>query len=136
MPASSIILIGVCTPAFGIAGCFVWSDMQRRNGWSNKTVMILLAACLGIVPIYGCIGLLDVFERAGFRGLTSPGEVYGLAVFFGGNFNIHVSFNIEVVHAGFMYGAFQEYARDMYNELVPNSEKEKWGAFFSITDRV
>ena len=43
-------------------------------------ILIILAS---LVPAYGCLGFLPVFQRIGFGGLNSPNEVYGLAVYFG-----------------------------------------------------
>jgi hypothetical protein len=37
---------------------------------------------------------------------------------------------------GFVYGAFQAYARALYAELIPKGEEAKWYALFSITDKV
>ena len=37
---------------------------------------------------------------------------------------------------GFVYGAFQAYARAFYAELIPRGEEAKWYALFSITDKV
>lgn len=37
---------------------------------------------------------------------------------------------------GFVYGAFQAYARAFYAELIPKGEEAKWYALFSITDKV
>ena len=36
---------------------------------------------------------------------------------------------------GFVYGAFQGYARAFYAELIPKGEEAKWYALFSITDK-
>ena len=37
---------------------------------------------------------------------------------------------------GFVYGAFQAYARALYAELIPKGNEAKWYALFSITDKV
>jgi MFS-type transporter involved in bile tolerance (Atg22 family) len=37
---------------------------------------------------------------------------------------------------GFVYGAFQAYARAFYAELIPRGEEAKWYALYSITDKV
>lgn len=83
MPPSSLILIGVLTPSFGILGSLIWPLIQRRNNLSNQKVLLLLVAFVGLVPIYGCLGFLDVFKQVGFGGLTTPGEMYILAIYFG-----------------------------------------------------
>ncbi|CAL1702568.1 unnamed protein product [Somion occarium] len=99
MPASSLILIGVITPTSGIIGSLVWPMIQRRLGWSNIRVLVTL-------------------HSVKFGGLTTPGEMYALAVYFGS-----------------VYGAFQGYARAFYSELIPPGEEARWYGLFSITDK-
>jgi len=53
-----------------------------------------------------------------FVGLTTPGEMFGLAVIFGS-----------------VYGAFQGYARAFHGELIPRGEAARWYGLFSITDK-
>jgi len=118
MPASSLILVGVMVPTFGIIGSLVWPHLQRRLGLGNLRIVIILVILASLVPAYGCLGFLSVFQRIGFGGLNSPNEIYGLAVYF-----------------GFVYGAFQAYARAFYAELIPKGEEAKWYALFSITDK-
>lgn len=48
----------------------------------------------------------------------------------------HRSVPLTAVLVGFVYGAFQAYARAFYAELIPRGEEAKWYALFSITDKV
>ncbi|KAL1730204.1 autophagy-related protein 22-like protein [Schizophyllum commune] len=114
MPPSSLIIIGVLSPLSGIAGALVWPAIQRRLGWSNLRVLITLVVGVSLIPAYGCIG----FAGMKVGGLTTPGEMYGLAVVFGS-----------------VYGAFQSYARAFYAELLPPGEEARWYGLFSITDK-
>ena len=84
MPPSSLILIGALTPTAGILGSLAWPALQRRLGWSNLRVLGVLVAMASAIPAYGCLGFLPVFQRASvkFGGLTTPGEMYVLAVYF------------------------------------------------------
>jgi len=118
MPASSLILIGVIVPTFGIIGSLAWPYLQRRLGFGNLKMVMILVILASLVPAYGCLGFLPVFQRIGFGGMNNPNEMYGLAVYF-----------------GFVYGAFQAYARAFYAELIPKGEEAKWYALFSITDK-
>ncbi|KAH9850972.1 autophagy-type protein 22 [Lenzites betulinus] len=120
MPPSSLILIGALTPTAGILGSLVWPMVQRRAGWSNLRVLVVLVAMASAIPAYGCLGFLPVFQRGSvkFGGLTTPGEMYVLAVYFGA-----------------IYGAFQGYARAFYAEFIPPGEEARWYALFSITDK-
>jgi len=90
-------------------------------------VQILMASA---IPLYGCLGFLPIFEgppppentvsvqKLRFGGLTTPEEMFVLAVYF-----------------GFVYGAFQGYARAFYAELIPPGEAARWYGLFSITDK-
>lgn len=121
MPPTSLILIGTITPVAGIAGSLVWPALQRRCGWSNLRVLVTLVVLASLLPAYGCLGFLRPFREGNvkFGGLTTPGEMYALAVYFGS-----------------VYGAFQGYARAFYSELIPHGEEARWYALFSITDKV
>ncbi|KAG1743881.1 autophagy-related protein 22-like protein [Suillus lakei] len=94
MQASSLVLIGAITPLSGIIGSLISPILQRKFMWSN-------------LP-----------RSARFGGLTTQGEMFGLAVYF-----------------GFAYGAFQSYARAFYAELLPPGEEARWYGLFSITDK-
>ncbi|KAI8977803.1 autophagy-type protein 22 [Trametes punicea] len=120
MPPSSLILIGALTPTAGILGSLIWPMIQRRAGWSNLRVLVVLVAMASAIPAYGCLGFLPVFQKGSvkFGGLTTPAEMYVLAVYFGS-----------------VYGAFQGYARAFYAEFIPPGEEARWYALFSITDK-
>ncbi|KAI9068943.1 MFS general substrate transporter [Trametes sanguinea] len=120
MPPSSLILIGALTPTAGILGSLIWPAIQRRAGWSNLRVLVVLVAMASAIPAYGCLGFLPVFREGSikFGGLTTPAEMYVLAVYFGS-----------------VYGAFQGYARAFYAEFIPPGEEARWYALFSITDK-
>ncbi|KAL7278222.1 hypothetical protein ACG7TL_008197 [Trametes sanguinea] len=120
MPPSSLILIGALTPTAGILGSLIWPAIQRRAGWSNLRVLVVLVVMASAIPAYGCLGFLPVFREGSvkFGGLTTPAEMYVLAVYFGS-----------------VYGAFQGYARAFYAEFIPPGEEARWYALFSITDK-
>ncbi|KAI0072609.1 autophagy-type protein 22 [Panus rudis PR-1116 ss-1] len=120
MPASSLILVGVITPTSGIIGSLIWPKLQRWFKWTNLRVLVTLVVLASVIPAYGCLGFLKIFQQEGvkFGGLTTPGEIYALAVYFGS-----------------VYGAFQGYARAFYSELIPPGEEARWYGLFSITDK-
>lgn len=84
MPPSSLILIGIISPVSGIAGSLLWPHVQRRCGWSNLRILVTLVCLASLLPAYGCLGFLKVFREGHikFGGLTTPGEMYALAVYF------------------------------------------------------
>lgn len=83
MPSSSLVLIGAITPACGILGSLVFPALQRRFGWSNLYVLVLLVLLVSCIPAYGCLGFVPFVRRLRVGGLTTPGEMFGLAVYFG-----------------------------------------------------
>ncbi|KAH8829251.1 autophagy-type protein 22 [Flagelloscypha sp. PMI_526] len=122
MPASSLIIVGALAPTFGIVGSLTLPVVQRRFKWSNLRALVTLVLIGSLIPAYGCLGFLPFFKTgdggATFGGLTTPAEMYALAVVFGS-----------------VYGAFQGYARALYAELIPPGEEARWYALFSITDK-
>ncbi|KAF8197141.1 MFS general substrate transporter [Pholiota molesta] len=118
MSPSALILIGVLTPTSGIAGSLLWPVLQRKFGWTNLKVLVILVILASMIPLYGCLGFV-VQGRARFGGLTTQGEMFALAVYFGS-----------------VYGAFQGYARAFYAELLPPGEEARWYGLFSITDKL
>ncbi|THG98828.1 hypothetical protein EW145_g7361 [Phellinidium pouzarii] len=128
MSASALILVGLLVNTAGILGALVWPRVQRRLQWSNQRVLIVLVVMCSVIPAYGCLGFLPVFRdteadadlltTARIGGLTTQGEMFGLAVYF-----------------GTVYGAFQGYARAFYAELIPSGEEARWYALYSITDK-
>ncbi|TFK51344.1 autophagy-type protein 22 [Heliocybe sulcata] len=122
MPASSLILIGIITPFSGILGSLMVPMLQRRFHFTNLNILVTLVIIASAIPAYGCLGFLPVFNqgRVKFGGLTTPGEMFGLAVYFGS-----------------VYGSFQSYARAFYADLIPPGEEARWWVYglFSITDK-
>lgn len=126
MSAGALVIVGLLVNASGVLGALVWPRLQRRFKWENKRVLIVLVSLCSLIPLYGCLGFLPFLHEEGANlltttrvgGLTTPGEMYGLAVFF-----------------GTVYGAFQAYARAFYAELVPRGEEARWYALYSITDK-
>lgn len=121
MPPSSLILIGVLAPTFGIIGSLIVPRVQHALKLTNLSVLVLLVIGVSFIPIYGCLGFIPVFRDGNvkFGGLTTPGEMFVLAAYFGS-----------------LYGAFQGYARAFFAELIPAGEEARWFALFSITDKV
>ena len=84
MPATSLVVIGIISPLAGIAGSLVWPMFQRRFAWSNLRILVMLVCLASLLPAYGCLGFLSVFRggHVRFGGLTTPAEMYVLAMYF------------------------------------------------------
>lgn len=86
MKPPALILIGILAPTSGIVGSLIWPILQRRFAWTNLKVLIILVVMISAIPAYGCLGFLSVFHGTGkvkFGGLTTQGELFGMAVYFG-----------------------------------------------------
>lgn len=91
MGATSLMLIAAITPAAGILGAVLWPVAQRKLDMSNLRALVVLVGMAAVIPAYACLGFLpffkgtDTVETTGlkFGGLTTPGEMYVLAVYFG-----------------------------------------------------
>lgn len=83
MEPFSLVLIGAIAPASGILGSLVFPTLQRRFRWSNRHVLVLLVLFVSCIPAYGCLGFLPFVKRMQVGGLTTPGEMFGLAACFG-----------------------------------------------------
>lgn len=133
MPASSLILIGVLVPSAGILGSLLWPRLQRRLAWTNLHALTLLVVLAALIPLYGCLGFLwgVIGWKVRFGGLTSPEEMFVIAIYFGEIFE-HILFgNLEgrlcsSAVSGSLYGAFQSYARTVFAELIPPGEEARW----------
>ena len=83
MDASSPVLIGAITPASGILGSLVFPALQRRCGRFNLQVLVLPVVLMSCIPAYGCLGFVLFVRRLKDEGLTTPREMFGLAVYLG-----------------------------------------------------
>jgi MFS-type transporter involved in bile tolerance (Atg22 family) len=94
MPPSSLILVGILTPLSGILGSLLWPKLQRKLDWSNLKILVLLVVLASVIPAYGCLGFFFKGRHTSdspealrvevkFGGLTTPREMFGLAVIFG-----------------------------------------------------
>ena len=137
MAPSGLVLIGILAPLMGIVGSLAFPHIQRRLGWSNLRIVIFLALAVSCIPAYGCLGFIPfVKHNLPFGGLTTPGEMFGLAIYFGTYGWGVMSILMDLCWTGFAYGAFQGYARACYAELIPKGEEARWYALFAVTDKV
>lgn len=73
LPTSSLILIAALTPSAGIAGAISFPYLQRN-----------VLHCSNLRMLGGLVGLALLVPSYGLVGLRSEGEMYGVAVVFGG----------------------------------------------------
>jgi UMF1 family MFS transporter len=128
MKPSALILMGVVAPTSGILGSLLWPVLQRRYAWTNLKVIVILVVMASAIPAYGCLGFLEIFQGSAtrFGGLTTQGEMFGLAVYFGKILTYPFASAKHSFPLGSVYGAFQGYARAFYAELLPPGEEARW----------
>ena len=76
---------------------------------------------VSLVPAYGCLGFLSIFGGEGgarFGGLTTPGEMYALTVYFG-EFVIRTEILVNSLTVHQVY--CMEHSRDMLVRFMQNS---------------
>ncbi|KAF3902596.1 hypothetical protein ABW21_db0208124 [Orbilia brochopaga] len=109
--------IGVIMPISGVIGAFSWPKISNWAGWSVSQTILVCIALFALIPMYGLLGLLESVKHAGF-GLTRPGEMYALAIWF-----------------GFVLGGQGGYCRSLFAELLPRGSEAAFFALYAITDK-
>ncbi|KAF3936930.1 hypothetical protein ABW19_dt0207305 [Dactylella cylindrospora] len=117
MTPPELAAIGVIMPISGVIGAFSWPKISTWAGWSVSQTILICIALFAVIPLYGLMGLLGPVKRAGF-GLTRPGEMYALAIWF-----------------GFVLGGQGGYCRSLFSELLPRGSEAAFFALYAITDK-
>ncbi|KAK6539601.1 Autophagy protein 22 [Orbilia ellipsospora] len=117
MSPPQLAAIGVIMPVSGVIGAFSWPKISNYAGWSVSQTILVCISLFAAIPLYGLLGLMQSVKNAGF-GLTRPGEMYALAVWF-----------------GFVLGGQGGYCRSLFSELVPRGSEAAFFALYAITDK-
>ncbi|KAJ6261141.1 hypothetical protein Dda_3807 [Drechslerella dactyloides] len=117
MTPPELAAIGVIMPISGVIGAFSWPKISNWAGWSVSQTILVCIALFAVIPLYGLLGLLQFVKNAGF-GLTRPGEMYALAIWF-----------------GFVLGGQGGYCRSLFAELLPRGSEAAFFALYAITDK-
>ncbi|KAK6355049.1 Autophagy protein 22 [Orbilia brochopaga] len=117
MSPPELAAIGVIMPVSGVIGAFSWPKISNWAGWSVSQTILICIALFALIPLYGLLGLLGPVKNAGF-GLTRPGEMYALAIWF-----------------GFVLGGQGGYCRSLFAELLPRGSEAAFFALYAITDK-
>ena len=71
-----------------------------------------------IIPLYGLLGYIPLFQRLGFIGLQQAWEIYPIAV-------LH----------GIVMGGISSYARSVFAPLIPEGSEAAFFALYAVTDK-
>jgi UMF1 family MFS transporter len=118
MGTIAIALLSITSIGSGIVGAFAWPRIQRHFSMRPKSVLLCCVAGMEIIPLYGLLGFLPVFQRLGFIGLQKAWEIYPIAV-------LH----------GLVMGGISSYARSVYAPLIPEGSEAAFFALYAVTDK-
>ena len=119
---SGLAVIGILATSSGIIGAILWPRvltprLKFLHKSPHRTIIFILTLSL-MIPLYGLLGFLPVFQNLGFGGLVHKNEIYGVAFIF-----------------GFLYGGVQGYCRSFFAELVPRGMEANMFALYAVTDK-
>ncbi|EUC51056.1 hypothetical protein COCMIDRAFT_80448 [Bipolaris oryzae ATCC 44560] len=118
MSTIAIALLSITSIGSGIIGAFAWPHIQRHWALQPKTVLLCCVAGMEIIPLYGLLGYLPLFQRLGFIGLQRAWEIYPIAV-------LH----------GIVMGGISSYARSVFAPLIPEGSEAAFFALYAVTDK-
>ncbi|WWD06855.1 hypothetical protein V865_004952 [Kwoniella europaea PYCC6329] len=110
---SEIILIGILVQFAAITSSITVPKLQHRLTKTNFKILFMAVLAGGLIPIYACVGLM-----LGLRVLSTKGEMYVLATWF-----------------GLVFGPFLSYSRAVYTELIPPGHESTFFSLFAFTDK-
>jgi UMF1 family MFS transporter len=118
MSTIAVALLSITSIGSGVIGAFAWPKIAGRYGLQSKTVMLWCVAGMEIIPIYGLLGYVPLFQKWGFIGLQQAWEIYPIAV-------LH----------GIVMGGISAYARSVYAPLIPEGSEAAFFALYAVTDK-
>lgn len=118
MSTIAVALLSITSIGSGVIGAFAWPRIAGRYGLQPKTVMLLCVAGMEIIPLYGLLGYVPLFQKWGFIGLQKAWEIYPIAV-------LH----------GIIMGGISSYARSVYAPLIPEGSEAAFFALYAVTDK-
>ncbi|KAF9977030.1 Autophagy protein 22 [Actinomortierella ambigua] len=114
MPQAGLILLSLIVPICALLGTLAFPILQRKLGFDQKQMTLLLLVLLFMVPLYGALGLVLSF----WPKLETTAEMFALATWF-----------------GFLVGSIQSYCRSIYGALVPRGQESQFFGLYAITDK-
>ncbi|KAH9866013.1 hypothetical protein J1614_008577 [Plenodomus biglobosus] len=118
MGTIAIALLSITSIGSGIIGAFAWPRVQQHFSLQPKTILLCCVAGMEIIPLYGLLGYIPLFQKLGFIGLQKAWEIYPIAV-------IH----------GIVMGGISSYARAVYAPLIPQGREAAFFALYAVTDK-
>ena len=119
---AGLAVIGILATSSGIIGAILWPRvltprLKFLHNSPHRTILFILSLSL-MIPLYGLLGFLPLFQRLGFGGLVHKNEIFGMAFVF-----------------GFLYGGVQGYCRSFFAELIPRGMEANLFALYAVTDK-
>ncbi|KAF2851601.1 autophagy-related protein-like protein 22 [Plenodomus tracheiphilus IPT5] len=118
MGSIAIALLSITSIGSGIIGAFAWPRVQQYFSLQPKTILLCCVAGMEVIPLYGLLGYIPLFQKLGFIGLQKAWEIYPIAV-------LH----------GTVMGGISSYARAVYAPLIPQGSEAAFFALYAVTDK-
>ena len=118
MGTVAIALLSITATSSGIAGAFFWPIISRRFDMQTNQTIVGCILLMEIIPLYGLLGYIPLFQSWGVGGLQKAWEIYPLGF-------IH----------GFVMGGLSSYCRSFFGLLIPPGSEAAFYALYAITDK-
>lgn len=118
MSTISIALLSITSIGSGILGAFIWPRVAARYTLHPKNILLLCVAGMELIPLYGLLGYVPLFQSWGVIGLQQQWEIFPVAV-------LH----------GIVMGGISSYARSVYAPLIPEGSEAAFFALYAVTDK-
>lgn len=115
---AAIALLSITAAASGIVGAFCWPLIGNYFHLTSIPIVLCCIFLFELIPLYGLLGLLEVFQKFGFIGLQQWWEIYPLGFLL-----------------GFIMGGISSYARSIYGSMIPPGMEAAFYALYAVTDK-
>lgn len=113
MSTPKLVIVGILSVLFAIAGSLTVPMIQRQFGITPKGSLLCVICGASVIPFYGILGFF--FQDIG---LKHEWEMYALAVWY-----------------GFTLGALATVSRSLFAMLIPKGKESTFFSLFSVTDK-
>ncbi len=86
---AGLAVIGILSTSSGIIGAILWPRVLTprlkflHNSLHEKKLIIFILSLSLMIPLYGLLGFLPLFQNLRFGGLVHKNEIFGVALVFG-----------------------------------------------------
>ncbi|RLM02029.1 hypothetical protein CFD26_109151 [Aspergillus turcosus] len=118
MSTTAVALLSITATLSGMAGAFLWPVVSRRLRLKSNHTIMLCIALFEVIPLYGMLAYIPLFNKWGVIGLQQPWEIFPLGI----------------VH-GLVSGGLSSYCRSFFGLLIPPGSEAAFYALYAATDK-